>query len=224
MLKTRPFFEPGSTLKIGILGGTFNPPHLGHLRLAEEIASLYGLSRVIFIPCFIPPHKTTGDIAQPRDRLEMTYRACADNHLFEVSDMEISLPGPSYTVNTLEGLTKKTEYEIFFILGTDSLREIHTWKDYQKLFLLSNFIVVTRPGVDFASAWAAVPESLRSQFQDLGDRLLHAGSTVLIPSKVLGLNISSTMIRELLRVGRSIRYLVPESVRLYINERKLYGN
>jgi nicotinate-nucleotide adenylyltransferase len=211
-------------LKIGIFGGTFNPPHVGHLRLAEEVAFSHGLSRVVFIPSFISPHKDPEETAAPEDRLEMIHRSCADNEAFEVSDMEISLQGPSYTVNTLEALSKDRNLEPYFILGTDSLSEICTWKDYAKLFSLSHFIVVKRPGMDFVTAWEGVPEGVRREFQDRRDHFLHSSSRRVIPSSVEGLNISSTMIRDLSKAGRSIRYLVRESVRQYIEKRKLYGN
>jgi nicotinate-nucleotide adenylyltransferase len=210
-------------LKIGILGGTFNPPHLAHLRLAEEVANLYELSRVIFIPCHVPPHKPRLPIAPAGDRLEMTVRACSDNPLLEVSDMEISTSGPSYTVNTLQVFAAKKEVETFFIMGADSLKEIRAWKDYDKLFSLAHFIVVNRPGVDFRSAWEHVPANTRNRFQDLGEYLIHETSKRLIPGEVEGLNISSTMVRSLVERGLSIRYLVPESVRTYISQKKLYA-
>lgn len=209
-------------MKIGILGGTFNPPHLAHLRLAEEVAALYGLSRVFFIPCHIPPHKTPLQIAPANDRLEMTRLACSDNPLFEVSDLEVASGGPSYTVNTLEIFAQRKDCETYFILGTDSLKEIHAWKDYDNLFSLAHFVVVTRPGVDFPSAWASVPLETRSKFEEHGDYFLHRTSKRLIPADVKGINISATSIRSLLNSGMSIRYLVPESVRSYIAERNLY--
>ena len=209
-------------MKIGILGGTFNPPHLAHLRLAEEVATSHGLTRVIFIPCHIPPHKTSIDIAPAADRLQMTLIACENNPVFEVSDMEIAASGPSYTVNTLEVFSRKKDCETFFILGTDSLREISSWKDYERLFSLAHFIVVNRPGVDFRSTWAEVPAAMKTKFKPDGNDFVHESSTRLIPSQVQGLNISATRIRGLVQEGRSIRYLVTESVRSYIIERKLY--
>ncbi len=219
--KTRALFC-NCAMKIGILGGTFNPPHLAHLRLGEEVAISYGLSRVIFIPCHIPPHKISVDIAPAADRFRMMSLACEDNHLFEVSDMEIASSGPSYTVNTLEAFSKRKDFEIFFILGTDSLKEISAWKDYPKLFSLANFIVVTRPGLDFQAAWSEVPVSLKKEFHFEAGDFIHESSRRLIPSTVQGLNISATMVRNLLHEGKSVRYLVTESVRSYIIERKLY--
>lgn len=205
------------------MGGTFNPPHLGHLRLAEEAACLHQLSRVFFIPSLIPPHKNNQEVALPFHRLEMTRLACEDNPLFEVSDLEISLQGPSYTVNTLSVFAQKEDGDIYFIMGTDSLKEIRTWKDCGRLFRLSNFIVVTRPDVEFTTAWAEVPDEIRRQFNDHGDHY-RSDCAKLIPSQVRGLDISSTRTRSMIREGKSIRYLVTESVRSYITEHKLYRN
>ncbi len=103
----------------------------------------------------------------------MTRRACQDNPLFEVSDMEIAAKGLSYTVKTLEVFADKEDCEPFFIMGTDSLREIRTWKDYERLFALAHFIVVTRPGTNFRDAWAELPAGTRAQFQDFGEYLIH---------------------------------------------------
>jgi nicotinate-nucleotide adenylyltransferase len=220
--ENKPFLRDGVKLRLGIFGGTFNPPHVGHLRLAEEVAPLFGLNRILFIPSHLPPHKSVRSIASPEDRLEMTHRACADNPLFEVSDVEIEARGLSYTVRTLEALAERGDAELFFILGTDSLREIHTWKDHERLFSLANFIVVNRPGVDFRGAWAELPPALRGQFTESGHEKLHRTSTRLVPAPVEGLSVSSTLIRTLIREGKSIRYLVTESVRSYIMDRQLY--
>jgi nicotinate-nucleotide adenylyltransferase len=223
MVKTRPFFDDKNN-RIGLFGGTFNPPHLAHLRLAEEVACAHALSKIVFMPSFIPPHKYGKDIASPQDRLEMTRLACSGNPLFDVSDMEISLQGPSYTVNTLRKLSSAGDNEFFFLLGSDSLSEISAWREYEKLFALSNFIVITRPEIDFHSAWAEVPDHVRREFGARGDHYVHNSRHVLIPSKVRGLNISSTMIRGLIKSEKSIRYLVTEPVRSYIINNKLYRN
>jgi len=212
-------------LKIGILGGTFNPPHLGHLRLAEEVAFTHELSKIVFIPCFIPPHKQGEHIASANHRFELTLRACRDNPLFEVSDLEIAThDGPSYTVDTLEFFTQDPKNDVFFIIGTDSLSEIRVWKECDRLFYLANFIVVRRPGTSFDEAWREVPAAVRSEFRQDAGNLRHSSSTRLIPSAVTGLEISATMIRNLCKAGRSIRYLVTEPVRSYIIEYNLYRN
>jgi nicotinate-nucleotide adenylyltransferase len=154
----------------------------------------------------------------------MTRLACCDNSLFDVSDMEIAAKGLSYTVETLEAFAAREECETFFILGTDSLREIHTWKDYERLFGLAHFIVVTRPGVDFGAAWAALPEHTRVCFREEGDHLVHHTARRVMPAEVVGLNVSSTTVRQLLRAGKSVRYLVTEPVRSYISGKNLYRN
>lgn len=210
-------------MRIGILGGTFNPPHLGHLRLAEEAANVHKLERVVFVPCDIPPHKSCTDLVPAEHRLNMTRIACEDNPLFEVSDMEIKCQGPSYTVTTLETFANNKALEPYFILGTDSLKEISTWKDYESLFKLSNFLVITRPGTEFADAWSRLPTELRAQFQACGGQYRHVSSHVVIPSDIRGLEISSTHVRSLVEKGQSIRYLVPDSVLAYIQQLNLYG-
>lgn len=187
---------------------------------------MHRLDRVTFIPCHVPPHKEEDRmrIVPAEDRLHMTRLACAGNPRFEVSDLEVITEGPSYTVNTLTLLSKKSDWEPFFILGTDSLHELPTWKDFERLFKLSHFIAVTRPGTEFRAAWSDLPEHVRSQFTDEGEFLLHTSGHRLIPSRVKGLDVSSTQIRNLLSEGDSIRYLVPEEVRSYILAKGLYRN
>jgi nicotinate-nucleotide adenylyltransferase len=225
MVKTSPLFTGNQNLlRLGILGGTFNPPHMGHLRLAEEAACTHELFEVIFIPCFLPPHKDTKFLASAQDRLEMTRLACQGNSSFRVSDIEISFNGPSYTCNTLKYLRETTRCQVFFIIGTDSLSDISSWRDYEKLFELCSFIVVSRPGMTFSSAWLNVPHSLRNKFRLQGDRFIHSSGHFLIRSPIRGLDISSTRIRDLVKSGHSIRYLVPESVRNFIAKRDLYAD
>lgn len=223
MVKTSPFLVNSSSMRIGILGGTFNPPHVGHLRLAEEVACFQGLDRIVFVPSSISPHKGMTGIARAEDRLEMTRRACQDNPVFQVSDIELTFRSPSYTVNTLDFFIKTENCGIFFILGTDSLRDISAWKDYERLFCLANFIVVNRPGISFREAWEEAPVALRHKFQVKDKELLHTSATRLIPTDITGLDISATKIRNLVKSGRSIRYLVPETVRSYILEKELYS-
>lgn len=209
-------------MKIGILGGTFNPPHIGHLRLAEEAAYNHGLEKVIFVPCYTPPHKNSPEIAPALNRLEMTLLSCRDNPLFEVSDIELRLEPPSYTFRTLEKFSEDADNEYFFIIGTDSLSEIQTWKNYLRLFELSSFIVVERPDLDFDLVWKHVPKDLASRFRLINGVLTHESNKLLIKSPVNGLNISSTQIRELVSSGKSIRYLTHDAVTDYIEKRNLY--
>lgn len=209
-------------MKIGVLGGTFNPPHIGHLRLAQEVAYTHGLNRIIFVPSSVPPHKNCSKVVAPDHRLNMTTLACADNPMFEVSEIELSLAPPSYTFRTLETLNRDIDNEYYFIIGTDSLSEIQTWKNYLRLFELSNFIVVQRPDFDFDFVWENAPDELTSSFKFSGGVLVHESSHVLLKSNVSGLNVSSTQIRGLVESGKSIRYLVRESVRKYIEKTNLY--
>ncbi len=209
-------------MKIGILGGTFNPPHIGHLRLAEEAAYSHGLKKVIFVPCYTPAHKNSREIAPAHSRLEMTILSCQDNPLFEVSDIELKLDPPSYTFRTLEKFSEDRDNEYFFIIGTDSLSEIQTWKNYPRLFELSSFIVVERPDADFDLVWKHVPPDLVSRFRLRDGVLTHESSRLLIKSPVNGLNISSTQIREIVSSGKSIRYLTHDAVTDYIEKTRLY--
>lgn len=210
-------------MKTGIFGGTFNPPHLGHLRLAEEVSEVFGLSKITFVPCHQPPHKTAIVIPSSVDRFEMTTLACAGNSKFDVSDIELKFSAPSYTVNTLRQMKSKTVDELYFIMGSDSLSEIGTWKDFENLFSLANYVIVERPGLKFDEAWEKVPDSLRKQFAKKGDHFTHSNGTLLIPSEITGLNISSTQIRKLLRQGATARYLTPEPVLCYIRKNHLYS-
>ena len=152
----------------------------------------------------------------------MTRLACKDNPLFEISDIEVGRGNTSYTVNTLEYFSRMPDRESYFIIGTDSLREIRTWKDSERLFALSHFIVVTRPGLEFEAAWSEVPAELRAEFDFREGYYEHHSGTRLIASEVVGLDVSSTRIRALGRAGRSIRYLVPDPVRAYIVRNDLY--
>jgi nicotinate-nucleotide adenylyltransferase len=210
-------------LKTGIFGGTFNPPHIGHLRLAEEASERYGLVKIIFVPCHQPPHKETSNVPASSDRLNMTTLACAGNHRFEVSGLELNFAAPSYTVNTLKHFRAERVNDIYFIMGSDSLSEISTWRDYENLFILANFIVVDRPGISFSEAWNNIPIKLLKKFSQDHDHFTHTSGTLMIPSSIKGLDISSTEIRTLLKNGLSAKYLTPDSVLDYIREHNLYS-
>ena len=188
-------------MRIGILGGTFNPIHVGHLVLAEEAREKLNLDKVIFVPAYIPPHKKDDELADPNDRFKMVELALRGNSDFEVSAFEIDAKTTSYSVETLKAFKKKygEEAKLFFITGADSLGEIYSWKEVDQIFKLSKFIVANRPGYDMAN----VPNGI---------------DVVTITS----LEISSSLIRKKIGEGKSIRYLVPEPVREYIIARRLY--
>lgn len=213
--------------KIGLLGGTFNPIHFGHLRAAEEVREILCLSKVYFIPASIPPHKDSTNIAPSEDRLRMLELAIKDNPFFEISDVELKRRGPSYTIDTLRYFsTEFPDFEFYFIVGTDLFSEIDTWKDYKKLFKVSNFAVISRPGFpkDFSKVF---PLALREDFRyhkEEGNIIfyLHKSLNILAFVRIEGIQISSTKIRCLLKENKSIKYLVPKEVEEYIITKKLY--
>lgn len=189
-----------SKRRIGILGGTFNPPHLGHLVLAQESLRKLNLDEVIFIPTHLSPHKRIkGDNAYMRHKMALL--ACRGNPRFKVSRMEIMKRGVSYSVDTLRRLREKygKAVELFFIAGSDSLNELESWKDVNEVLRLANFIVANRPGFS-------------------AKRLRKGVKLIEIPA----LNISSSMIRDRVRRSQPIRYLVPEEVREFIIKHRLY--
>ena len=203
-----------TTRSIGILGGTFNPIHLAHLIIAESVREHYRLQSVLFIPSARPPHKTDPDIISASHRVELVRLAIADNPCFELSEIEVKRQGRSYSVETLHALraadTQPTDY--FFIIGSDSVPELRTWKNIEELARLCTFVVVPRPG------WALE----RFEETDLGlpDWLATAVLSEVLPAPLV--SISSTEIRRRVRTGNSIRYLVPKAVEEYIIEHNLY--
>jgi nicotinate-nucleotide adenylyltransferase len=218
--------EKRPRMKIGLLGGTFNPIHLGHLRVAEEIREILALDRIYFIPSAMPPHKDSSDIASPADRLKMVELATGENPFFEICDIEIKRGGPSYTIHTLEYFSSKFhEFEIYFIVGTELFSEIHTWKKYKRLFELSNFAIITRPGFPHSTS---IPLALRDDFRYYKNQenvifYTHKGSTkTLALVEIEGIQVSSTRIRDLINKNISIKYLVPKEVEAYILENKIY--
>ncbi len=198
--------------RIGIMGGTFDPIHYGHLVLAEEIRTQFKLDKIIFIPAGIPPHKQDIDIAEGKHRYFMTLLATITNPYFKVSKIEIENDEVSYTVNTIMKLRDMydKDTEIFFITGADALNEMETWRSPQKLFTLCRFIAATRPGVDY------------EKFKKKIDYLNKKYSSNIIVTAVPALAISSTDIRERIKLGKSIKYILPETVEHYIYKNNLY--
>jgi nicotinate-nucleotide adenylyltransferase len=212
-------------MKTGILGGTFNPVHLAHLRIAEEVRESCELDRVLFMPAATPPHKPLADDVPFADRLAMVEAAIAGNPAFAASDLESQRPGKSYSVRTLELLHQANPGDdFFFIIGMDSYRAIATWKDYRRLFELTNLVVSTRPGSPGGDALELLPVVIREEFcyDENPNRLRHRSGKRVILLEETFLDISSTHIRQLVAGGRSIRYLVPAVVEEYINRHGFY--
>lgn len=196
---------------LGIIGGTFNPIHNGHLLAAEHARCELGLEKVIFVPAARPPHKEGLDILDGENRLKMVALAIEGNPGFAVSDLELTRPGPSYTVDTLKHYqTRYPGKSIYFIMGADSLLLFNTWKEANDLAEKGRFVVVTRPGYRFdweKEPLASLPGSLRL-------------CSVFL--EIPGIDVSSSEIRNRVKNGRSIRYMLPEKVESYIREMGLY--
>jgi nicotinate-nucleotide adenylyltransferase len=196
-------------VNIGILGGTFDPIHIGHLVVAEEARITVGLREVLFVPAGQPWLKQDRDITPAVHRVEMVHRAIADNPYFKLSTLEVERPGPSYTVDTLTLLQKQlgSEASLFFILGRDTLAELPLWKEAQKLVQLCRLVVPPRLGSrDLRHLEEAIPGLLERVIQ--------------LDMPVIG--VSSSEIRQRIAQGMPIRYLVPPEVEKYIAEQKIY--
>jgi nicotinate-nucleotide adenylyltransferase len=197
--------------KIGILGGTFNPIHLGHLIIAQDAMEEFGLDRVRFIPAAIPPHKTVAGNVSATHRLAMLRLGIRGNPQFEIDRTELDRGGTSYSVDTLAELRRREDdTRFFFIIGADSLRELHTWREVERLVDLCTFITVARPG--FEAKPATDPHLSRAVAKRLRQHVLHGHACA----------ISSRDIRARIARGASIRYLVPDAVGRYIHAHKLY--
>ena len=207
--------------RVGLFGGTFNPIHLGHLRGAEDIRETFHLDEVIFVPSSIPPHKITEKVIEASHRLEMVRLAVSGNPFFSVSDVEISRPGKSYSVETIKYFRESCQDAFFFILGSDAFMEIETWKEFQALFSLCHFIVMTRPG---QKEPPALPRALIPNFRYASEEKawVHISGYMVYFKEISFLDISSTKVRELIKRGRSVRYLIPPKVEIYIQELSLY--
>lgn len=202
--------------KIGILGGTFDPPHLAHLRICEEIRETFSLDSVFFIPASYPPHKDPKTLSPFDMRHEMTLLATEDNPYFKVLDIEKDIK-PSYTLKTLEKLkTIYFESEFYLIIGWDSFLEFETWWNYKKFLEYTNLVVVSRRGIK----WEEVKDYFYRKIKELWPE--QKALEKVFFSEGVNLDISSTLIRNLVKKGRSFRYLVPEKVYFYIIEKKLY--
>ncbi|HHW31887.1 MAG TPA: nicotinate-nucleotide adenylyltransferase [Clostridiaceae bacterium] len=198
--------------KLGISGGTFDPIHYGHLIIAEDIRESFKLDKVIFIPSGMPPHKDITKVTDARHRYNMVRIAIDNNPYFEASSIELDRPGYTYTVDTLIQLKEiyGEDTKLYFITGADVVPELLTWKNYQKIFKLCEFITVLRPGYKKSTFIEAVEKM----------RVEHGAIIHLTEAPLIG--ISSTIIRTRMNENKSIKYLVPEKVEKYIFDNMLY--
>jgi nicotinate-nucleotide adenylyltransferase len=185
--------------RIGILGGTFNPPHLGHLIIANEVQNQLEFDELWFMPNQEPPHKDTNNDIKSVHRLEMLSAAIADNPYFKVESIELERRGKSYTYDTMKLLTDRYDYEFYFIIGADMIEYLPKWYKIDELVKIVTFVGVNRPTYN------------------------HASEYPIIHVDVPNIDISSRLIRSKIREGKTIRYLVPDSVLHYIEENGLYG-
>lgn len=195
-------------MRLGLLGGTFDPVHLGHLVMAEMARHRFELDRVVWIPAGDPPHKRGEAVTPAEHRLAMVRLAIQDNPGFEVSRWELDHPGPSYTLRTVQGFAALYPgADLRFLTGADSILEFLTWHRHEELIEACRFIAATRPGYDLAG----LRETLPPRYQERID---------LLP--LPWIDLSSTELRERFRAGEPVRYLVPDPVEAYARTHRLY--
>lgn len=188
-------------MRIGVLGGTFDPPHHGHLVIAADVHDALGLDRVLLVPSAVPPHKRHTVQASAELRLEMLHAAVRGDPRFEVDDLELRRPGPSYTVDTLRALRERFPgAELFFLIGADNVRELSSWREPEEIVRLARIVAVPR-GCESIDAEAPFP---------------------FLTVPVIRTEVSATEVRRRVAAGLSIRYLVPDAVREIVARERLY--
>jgi nicotinate-nucleotide adenylyltransferase len=198
--------------KIGILGGTFDPPHIGHLILAQYTLEALGLEQMLFVPAADPPHKIGVTRTPVEYRLAMLEHAVAENTNFKISLVDIERPGPSYSADTVRIIqSQHPDAELYFVMGGDSLRELPTWHRIEEFFQLCKLAVMRRSDEDIYA------EMHQDDLPDLAERV------VMIDAPLLGIWISSTDVVDRLRLGKTVRYIVPDAVLDYIRQHKIYN-
>ncbi len=217
---------------IGLFGGTFNPLHNGHLKVAQDVKAQFNLEEIYFIPSAIPPHKGTEGLANVIDRYQIIKTAMSPGRGLEASDVEIHRQGPSYTIDTVRYFINNSPSTPFYlIVGMDAFFEIDTWKSYNKLFNLIPIIVMTRPaeGIQMTAAPVYELEKYIQAQVDSGYEFSEHESCFVHPDKqpvylcyVTPVDISSTQIRNYVRQGVSIKPMVPDTVENYIHKKGLY--
>ena len=212
---------------VGLFGGTFNPIHNGHLKVAEQVLSHFPLSRLLFIPSYLPPHKESRELASVEHRLKMVELACRRDKRFEVCDVEARTPQTSYSILTLRKMKEIYPDDFFlFVVGVDAFLEIDTWKDYRRLFEECSFIVVRRPGFDLELIKKKIKslqeKGVRIEVREkaVGQGNISCGQVFLLDVETP--NISSSEIRKRIQTGLPVEGLVPEEVAEYIEKYNLY--
>ena len=202
-----------SSKRIGILGGSFNPVHIGHLIVAQGATEALDLSKMLFIPCATPPHKNVSGMAEASHRMNMLENAAEHDPRFEICDIEIQRGGVSYTIDTVTQLQEENPgADLFFIIGSDTLKELHLWKRIPELLALCEFVTFVRPGFEV--------DNVKHEELKLDPPWPASLLNNITPG--VRVDISSSDIRHRVAEGLSVRYLVPETVEMYIAEHSLY--
>lgn len=199
--------------RLGVLGGTFDPPHIGHMLMAQYALEALALEEIIFVPSGRPPHKDMGAVTPSEHRLNMVRLATAYNPQFSVDDLELNARENTYTINTIQALrAQRPDAELFFLIGADSLTELSSWKRIDELLPLCRFIVFARPG------------ECMDEMRQRASKLPPPWATQLVQDIQTGheINVSSTKVRQRVSRKQSIRYLVPVEVEAYITQHGLY--
>jgi nicotinate-nucleotide adenylyltransferase len=211
---------PADPRSVGILGGTFNPPHLGHLAIARHAREELGLQRVVMMPAHIPPHKGSEEDPGPEHRLRMCRLCVAGAEGLSVCALEIERGGPSYTVDTLQSIhSSHPDAELTFILGADTASTLPAWREPARLLELAGLAVAARTGSDREGVLDTVEELLASARPDMSDRRFRGIRFLHMPT----IEVSSSMVRERAARGAPIEGLVGEAVAGYIHEHRLYA-
>jgi nicotinate-nucleotide adenylyltransferase len=215
-------------MTLGVLGGTFDPIHNGHIAAGLRAQQALGLAHVLVVPSHIPPHRSAG--ASAADRLAMASLAAAEHEGWTASDIELKRDGPSYTFDTLTALREGSTQQFFFIIGADAFAEIATWSRYPAVLDLAHFAVVARPGITLDSLQKRLPNLAERMTtpdlftphlrQGFGGQAGHTPAIILIQAETP--DVSSTTIRRRVRTGETISELVPVSVASYISTHHLY--
>ncbi|HZZ79723.1 MAG TPA: nicotinate-nucleotide adenylyltransferase [Gemmataceae bacterium] len=203
----------GPRMRVGVFGGTFDPVHLAHLILAEQCREQARLDQVLFVPAAVPPHKQHRAVTPFGQRVEMLSLAIAGNPVFRIDELEKDRPGPSYTVDTLTQLhAARPDDELFFILGTDSLRDLPTWYQPRRILELAGLVIHEREG------FPPIPEKDLREALELGSEFPLRMQNIQAPL----IAVSSQDIRKRIGEGHSVRYMIPRAVEAYIAEKGLY--
>jgi len=211
--------------RTAVFGGSFNPIHYGHLLLADDLLEILSLERVLFVPAKHPPHKDPSRLAPPDERLAMVRLATQGHRGFEVSDIELTRPGPSFTVDTLAALARPGQ-TLFLIVGSETFLDLLSWRDPQRIARLARLVVVPRAASAFDPDSAAAQKVLREIRVEGGFAPVAAGTVVpargVLVVHAASLPISASDLRQRVREGRSLAYRVPEPVIQYIDAHRLY--